>query len=356
MLISAYKRLCQQYNLSIDDNQLTALAALEQRRWHLSHDQPTSSLYLFGPVGRGKSMLMDLFFDKLPISAKVRLHYHHFMQQVHEQLNQHQGEANPLVTVAGKWSQRFRVICLDEFIVEDIGDAMLLATLWTALFDNNTLLITTSNTPPSELYRGGLARHRFEPFIALLEHQCEVINLDSGIDYRRLTAHDMRYYFVGKRSESLNDLVSRTRALDDHSPVTIMNREMACLWRNPIAIGFNFWQLCSGPRSQRDYMQLAEQFKLIAVTDVPQFSAGEQQAVTQGVEDNYQREQAQHLSHLDNEARRFIALVDECYDRGCLLLINAVAPIDELYQAEYLKFPFQRCASRLIEMQSWQLP
>lgn len=357
MLISAYKRLCRQHNLSIDDNQLTAIAALEQRRRQLAQNQPTTSLYLFGPVGRGKSMLMDLFYQNLPETAKVRMHYHHFMRQVHEQLKQYQGQSDPLVQVADAWSQQYRVICLDEFIVEDIGDAMLLATLWTALFGNGTLLVTTSNTPPGELYRGGLARHRFEPFIALLEQQCEVINLDSGVDYRRLKSHTSPYFFVAAEKHALRDLAEQTGRLEKDLPVTIMNRVMSCLWRNETVIGFDFWQLCSGPRSQRDYMELADHFKVIAVDAVPQFSGVRQQQVAvQGIEDGYKREQPLHLSHLDNEARRFIALVDECYDRGCLLLLNAAVPIDELYQAEHLKFPFQRCASRLVEMQSWQLP
>lgn len=356
MLQSAYKKLCQQQNLTSDSNQLAAVEALDAVSQALSNNQSVNSLYIFGPVGRGKSMLMDLFFQQLPITAKVRMHYHHFMREVHAQLNRYEGEENPLIQVAEQWSQRYRVICLDEFIVEDIGDAMLLATLWTALFNNNTVLVTTSNTPPKELYRGGLARHRFEPFIELLEQQCNVLNLDSGIDYRRIKSQHCPYFFVNDNQNALAKLLQQTGTITTDSLITIMNRPLRCLWRNDTVIGFDFWQLCSGPRSQRDYMELANQFKVIAVDAVPQFSASPEQAAAQGIEDGFQRQQSLHLSRLDNEARRFIALVDECYDRGCLLLINAVVPIDELYQAEHLKFPFQRCASRLIEMQSWKFP
>lgn len=356
MLQSAYKKLCQQQNLTSDSKQLAAVEALDALSQSLSNNQLVNSLYIFGPVGRGKSMLMDLFFQQLPITAKVRMHYHHFMREVHAQLNRYEGEENPLIQVAEQWSQRYRVICLDEFIVEDIGDAMLLATLWTALFNNNTVLVTTSNTPPKELYRGGLARHRFEPFIELLEQQCNVLNLDSGVDYRRLKYQYCPYFFVNDNQNALAKLLQQTGTITTDSLITIMNRPLRCLWPNDTVIGFDFWQLCSGPRSQRDYMELADQFKVIAVDAVPQFSAGPEQAAAQGIEDSYQRQQSLHLSRLDNEARRFIALVDECYDRGCLLLINAAVPIDELYQAEHLKFPFQRCASRLIEMQSWKFP
>jgi cell division protein ZapE len=356
MLQSAYKKLCQQQNLTSDSNQLAAVEALDAVSQALSNNQSVNSLYIFGPVGRGKSMLMDLFFQQLPITAKVRMHYHHFMREVHAQLNLYEGEENPLIQVAEQWSQRYRVICLDEFIVEDIGDAMLLATLWTALFNNNTVLVTTSNTPPKELYRGGLARHRFEPFIELLEQQCDVLNLDSGIDYRRIKSQHCPYFFVNADQNALAKLIQQTGTITTDSPITIMNRPLRCLWHNDTVIGFDFWQLCSGPRSQRDYMELADQFKVIVVDAVPQFSASTEHAAAQGIEDSYQRQQSLHLSRLDNEARRFIALVDECYDRGCLLLINAAVAIDELYQAEHLKFPFQRCASRLIEMQSWNFP
>ena len=257
MLQSAYKKLCQQQNLTSDSNQLAAVEALDAVSQALSNNQSVNSLYIFGPVGRGKSMLMDLFFQQLPITAKVRMHYHHFMREVHAQLNRYEGEEDPLIHVAEQWSQRYRVICLDEFIVEDIGDAMLLATLWTALFNNNTVLVTTSNTPPKELYRGGLARHRFEPFIELLEQQCNVLNLDSGIDYRRIKSQHCPYFFVNDNQNALAKLLQQTGTITTDSLITIMNRPLRCLWRNDTVIGFDFWQLCSGPRSQRDYMELA---------------------------------------------------------------------------------------------------
>ncbi|MBU2178278.1 MAG: AFG1 family ATPase [Gammaproteobacteria bacterium] len=314
-------------------------------------------LYIYGPVGRGKTMLMDLFYDELATPNKIRLHFHHFMARVHQELHQLSGNPEPLRIIAKNWARHYQVLCFDEFFVSDIGDAMLLGTLWRELFALGVLLVTTSNSPPSELYKNGLQRSRFLPTISLLEQHCQLFALDHGIDYRRLSQPAMRHYLQQAQSnhEPLAALASQLFGfLHPQSFITVMQREIPCLWQNSTIIGFEFMALCSGPRSQLDYMELASQFRAIAVANVPQFTKVSDTAILHGVEENYQREhQDIFVSKLDNEARRFIALVDECYERRTLLLLSSKVAITELYQASQLSFAFERTISRLYEMQNW---
>lgn len=358
-MLATYQQQIANQQLQPDDQQQQVCAVMDELCAQLNRNpDQANSLYIYGPVGRGKSMLMDLFLSKLQRVKNIRLHYHHFMQRVHQQLNQLQGQENPMQALAADWANHYKVICLDEFMVEDIGDAMILANLWQALFSHNVILVTTSNTPPKELYRGGLARHRFEPFIELLEQQCDVIDIGFGVDFRRLHQQSFPFYQQHiSQAQLLTIAEQQFGKMTDTDAISVLNRPLQPLWHNQVAIGFDFWQLCSGPRSHRDYMELANQYRAIVVANVPTFTAEPSSANTaQGIEDGYVREQKpEHPSHLDNEARRFIALVDECYDRGCLLLLSAEADVDKLYQAELLAFPFQRCASRLVEMQTWSL-
>ncbi|WP_240665281.1 cell division protein ZapE [Idiomarina sp. 29L] len=357
-----YQHWIDSGKLNDDGFQRNAVAALQQRLDAISNKDSTSmkSLYLYGPVGRGKTMLMDMFSEQLRSlstanSSFIRLHYHHFMSKVHDALNNLQGEENPMQRVASDWAEAHSIICLDEFFVEDIGDAMILARLWESLFAAGVTLITTSNAPPVELYKDGLARHRFEPTIELLNRQCELIDLGFGTDYRRINSTDMPLYLTQGQPSDLKALTEgRFGKLEQTDNVVIMNRTIPCLWRNSEVIGFDFMSLCSGPRSQRDYMELADKYKAIAVQNVPAFTYIPDKELVHGVEETYQREHdAKLISKLDNEARRFIALVDECYDRGCLLLITAEVDVEKLYHAQQLAFPFRRCVSRLFEMQHW---
>jgi cell division protein ZapE len=216
-------------------------------------------------------------------------------------------------------------------------------------------LVTTSNAPPKELYKGGLARHRFEPTIDLLNKECECLDLGLGIDYRRLKNTDLPFYLKQGTQKQLRSVAEKQFGETLRcSSVSVMNRSIHSLWRNNNVIGFEFMALCSGPRSQRDYMELAAQYSAIAVHGVPTFSYLPDKDLVHGVEETYQREhQTNSVSKLDNEARRFIALVDECYDNKCLLILTAETDIDKLYQAKQLEFPFRRCVSRLFEMQQW---
>ncbi len=356
-LTPLYQQQVQQGLLLYDEPQYQAVLALQQIADRLCSGTATLGLYIYGPVGRGKTMLMDLFYQQLALDGKIRLHFHHFMARVHQELKQHQGEADPLLQIAKDWAKQYKVLCFDEFFVNDIGDAMLLGILWRYLFQQGVVLITTSNAVPEELYKNGLQRQRFLPTIDLLRQYCRVMALDNGIDYRRLKQSPMRYYHQGATETELKQqaqlLFGAVRPVADFA---LLGRSFTALWNNDRIIAFDFMALCSGPRSQLDYIELANRYQAIAVLDVPQFSAVSDTAILHGVEDSYQREhQDIYISKLDNEARRFIALVDECYDRGCLLLLSSAVAISELYQAKQLEFAFARCESRLYEMQQWQI-
>lgn len=354
----------------LDSSQQDALNRLQHIRTCLEHDQAVEQgLYLYGPVGRGKSMLMDAFYQHLEITHKCRLHYHHFMREVHRDLERYTGVDNPLQRIALDWATRYRVICLDEFMVEDIADAMLLGTLFKHLFALEVLLVTTSNTHPQALYANGLQRDRFLPAIDLLSHHCEILALDGGVDYRRqqpLTADNFPFFSQRRPLDSwCHQLVATCGPLNGPTELNILGRMIPLLASNHCIAAFDFNDLCAGPRSQRDYMELADTYKVIFVDKLPCFSYLPDKEIVHGVEETYQREkQNLHVSKLDNEARRFMALIDECYDRDCLVIVNtcdtayaeAAARPEQLYQAHQLRQPFARCASRLYEMQQWALP
>lgn len=327
-------------------------------------------LYLYGRVGRGKTMLMDLFYQNTPLKHKRRIHFHRFMESVHQQLNElaNQKSAldNPLVHIAKTWAKDIELLCFDEFFVSDIGDAMLLAGLFEALFSLGVTLVTTSNCQPEQLYRNGLQRERFLPTIALINLYCQVISIDGEIDHRLTNAdthHYKNYYFSHQKGDQL--LAARFLQLCEQDKVdinggtaksiTINSRDIIFLAKTNKHIWFDFFALCSGPRSQRDYIQLADLFETVLISNVPQFSGKFVPAVFSGVEDSYQRSGIlmAELRQLDDEARRFIALVDEFYDRNIRLIICADVDITELYQGSQLSFEFQRCQSRLFEMQNY---
>lgn len=344
------------FSFNLDPAQQSVHTVLQHLLQRLHANQPVArGAYIWGPVGRGKTMLMNRFYAELTIESKIRIHYHHFMAKVHAALQQYAGTSDPLRYIAADWAGQYQVLCIDEFMVEDIADAMLLGTLWQHLFDLDVLLITTSNTPPQSLYANGLQRQRFLPTIDLLHSNCDVLELDGGKDYRRQAAGGMPFYLIdASRADFRQAVEERAGPMQSAEAVHIMGRHLQPLWTNENAVAFDFDELCSGPRSQRDYMELAARFTVIAVDQVPCFSYLPDKDLVHGVEESYQREhQELHVSKLDNEARRFIALIDECYDQQCLVIVRAQVLPQELYQARQLATAFQRCSSRLYEMQRW---
>ncbi len=291
-------------------------------------------LYLWGAVGRGKTWLMDLFYDSLVERTRQRSHFHHFMRDVHAALRQQHSRRAPLELVARQLAARASVLCLDELYVSDIADAMILGTLFEALLGLGTTLVITSNVPPAQLYRDGLQRSRFLPAIALLERELEVFCLDGGIDYRLRHLQRRPIYL----DSSQPDTPAQLRRLFDEiagehgegTELQVQGRRLRTVQRRGPVVWFAFAVLCEGPRSQNDYVDLAQEFHTVLLSDVPVL----------------------RLPQQDDAARRFIALIDELYDQNVKLIVSAAAPPEQLYRGERLQLEFRRTASRLVEMQS----
>ncbi len=364
----AYDKLLASKQLEFDAAQMDAIDALTLLTEQLHHRKLHSNkakeylqgLYFHGRVGRGKTMLMDLFFEEVSIENKKRIHFHHFMENVHQQLARLTGQSEPLAHIAAQWAKDFDLLCFDEFFVNDIGDAMLLSGLFSALFAQGVTLVATSNCQPEQLYRNGLQRERFLPTITLINKFCQVISIDGTVDHRRskLTEnfHFKNYFLLANQGGE--QLVARFKSLAKKAQlnageIAINHREISYIAKTESIIYFDFFALCSGPRSQRDYMALAKKFSTVFIANVPKFSGILVPAVFSGVEDSYQRSGVlmAELQQLDDEARRFIALVDEFYDQGVKLVLSAEVDIFDLYQGQQLAFEFERCQSRLIEMQ-----
>jgi cell division protein ZapE len=291
-------------------------------------------LYLWGGVGRGKTFLIDLFFEGLPIAAKRRTHFHRFMRSVHEQLRAHAGERDPLAAIAREWRAQLRVLVLDEFFVSDIGDAMLLGRLLERLFAEGVVLVTSSNIAPSGLYKDGLQRARFLPAIGLLERHCAVLHLDSPLDYRLRALTRSPVYRQPLDAGSDAWLEQRWHELggdDSHRDAGIQldGRRIAVRARCDGMAWFDFAALCEGPRAAADYIEIACEFHTVLLGGIPRMDA-----------------------QSDNAARRFVTLVDELYDRHVNLVCSADAPPTGLYAGERLAGAFERTTSRLIEMRS----
>lgn len=299
-----------------------------------------TGLYFWGGVGRGKTYLMDTFYDCLPFENKLRVHFHHFMQRVHHELQQLTGQADPLKVVAANLVRQTRIICFDEFFVTDITDAMILGTLFEYLFAEGMILVATSNIAPDELYRYGLQRTRFLPAIALIKRHCHVLNIDSGTDYRRRSLQQANLYHwplsaavTGALAESFAELTAGNNdsQLGWEQVIRVNNRDLLTIAEGEGVLYIEYEELCCTPRSQLDYIELAGRYHTLLVANV----------TAMGPETN-------------DAARRFIALVDECYERRVKLMLSATVPMAQLYSGGQLEFEFQRTLSRLIEMQSEQ--
>ena len=296
--------------------------------------KPVRGIYFWGGVGRGKTFLMDLFYESLPFKEKKRLHFHRFMREVHRQLVKFQGEPNPLKLVAAGFANQARVLCFDEFFVSDITDAMLLAGLLDEMFKLGITLVATSNVEPDHLYENGLQRRKFLPAIDLLNTHTRVHHMDGGIDYRLRALESAEIYHspldeqaeVGLESAFFSISPDEGRA---EVMLSIEGRDIATRRCGDGVAWFEFPALCDGPRSQNDYIELARLFQTVLVGNVPVFDEKK-----------------------EDQARRFISLVDEFYDRNVKLIVSAEAPIPALYRGQRLTFEFQRTESRLQEMQS----
>lgn len=307
------------------------LAAL---RGQESNATPFRGLYLWGSVGRGKTMLMDILYESLPEGVGLRMHFHRFMYRVHAELNQLSGTANPLEKVADNFAEQARVLCFDEFFVSDIGDAMILGELLRYLFERGVTLVATSNVEPVNLYANGLQRRRFLPAIGLLEQHTDILHLDSPVDYRLRVLSQAEIYHSPLDAAAQVQMHGSFQALapmhsEENVELSIEGRPIAALAVADDVVWFDFPAVCMGPRSAADYIELSREFHAVLISGVPRFTTSEEDA-----------------------ARRFISLVDEFYERNVKLILSAAVPLTELYAGERLRFEFERTVSRLIEMQS----
>ncbi len=293
-------------------------------------------IYFYGGVGRGKTYIMDVFYESLPFDNKLRTHFHRFMQRVHTELGNLKQQKNPLELVAAKLAREARVICFDEFFVSDIGDAMILANLLEHLTAAGVVLVATSNIHPDKLYENGLQRARFLPAIALLHRYTQIIELDGGIDYRLRALEQAAIYYSphGSAAETammqgFRSLVPEHAEVFEHCGIEILGRQIAARICADDVVWFDFEELCGGPRSANDYIEIAKIYHAVLLANVPQLG-----------------------SDKDDIVRRFVSLVDELYDRNVKLLISAAVPLKELYTGGRHDFVFERTRSRLLEMQS----
>lgn len=310
---------------------LTARLMPERRK---TRRQPIRGLYLWGGVGRGKTYLMDTFYEALPFERKMRVHFHRFMQRVHQELTQLRGTPNPLEVVAKRFSREAKVICFDEFFVSDIGDAMILAGLLDHLFGLGVSLVCTSNIEPDGLYRDGLQRARFLPAIALVKQHTLVLNVDGGVDYRLRTLEqaELFHWPLGDEADQVMLACYQRLALEagcHEAEIEVNGRPLKPICHADDVIWFDFASLCDAPRSPADFIELAREYHAVLISNVPKMGAEQ-----------------------DDQARRFINLVDEFYDRNVKVILSAAAPIQQLYHGGRLSFEFERTQSRLLEMQS----
>ncbi|NML32256.1 cell division protein ZapE [Paraburkholderia antibiotica] len=299
----------------------------------INHPDLPRGVYMWGGVGRGKSFLMDSFYMIVPVQRKTRLHFHEFMREVHRELEELKGQADPLDELARRIAKRYRLICFDEFHVSDIADAMILYRLLDKLFENGVQFVMTSNYDPDTLYPDGLHRDRMLPAIELIKQKLDVLNVDAGIDYRQRTLAQVEVYHTplgAAAGKALRDAFARLAAVPDESPLLhIEKRELKALRRADGVVWFDFATLCGGPRSQNDYLELASRFHAVILSDVPQMSA-----------------------RMASEARRFTWLIDVFYDHKVKLLMSAAVRPEQLYVDGPMANEFTRTVSRIVEMQS----
>ena len=315
---------------------LSFLINLSPFRQH--QPKPIQGLYFWGGVGRGKTWLMNMFYEELAIDKKCRIHFHHFMLDIHEQLaalsRKQNRQKNPLQHIAKSLSKKYKLLCIDEFIVTNITDAMILSELLHALFKYEICLIATSNRVPDDLYLKGLQRERFLPAIQLIKTHTDVFNLDGGIDHRTSLLEQSDVYYCPLTDDIFHQLAQRMQELSittvvENKTLTILNRNIQTVRCSDEIAWFDFETICTTPRAAQDYIVLAQRFSTVIVSNIPVMDA-----------------------FSDDKARRFIYLIDELYDRNVKLIVSASQPPNNLYKGKMLDFAFHRTSSRLIEMRS----
>jgi cell division protein ZapE len=345
-VVSLYEQSLKRRGFVSDSSQWRAVERLQQlhEEWSEYKKRRSSALkrllvkpplpkgvYLWGPVGRGKSFLMDAFYLCVPLVRKRRVHFHHFMREIHRELDQLKGTEDPIAAVAERTAKRYRLICFDEFHVSDIADAMILGRFLEQTMERGVEFVMTSNYHPDQLYASGLQRERFLPAIELIKSRLDVVSVDSGVDYRRLKMEKVQIYHLGADApqqlenifQELKDVEEEKQALDvEGRTIPYRKRAGGLVW-------FDFDALCGGPRSYADYVDLTKRFHTIIVSGVPRMSAKQSDA-----------------------ARRFTWLIDVLYDEHIKLVLSAAAPPEELFTEGENAADFQRTVSRLHEMQS----
>ncbi len=330
---SAQEQAIERLQRFYDDWVVFRQARSSALRRLLSRPAVPRGVYLWGGVGRGKSFLMDAFYLTVPLKRKTRIHFHEFMRGVHKELDQVKGMSDPLDEVAKRIAKRYRLICFDEFHVSDVADAMILYKLLLGLFERGTSFVMTSNYEPSTLYPDGLHRDRILPAIALLQKNMDIMNVDTGVDYRRRALEQVHTYLTPLNDDTTAQLKTIFSSLSDTAPLepvlTVENRELRAVALSGTAVWFDFKTLCESARSQNDYLDLATRFQTVILSDVPRMTARDASA-----------------------ARRFTWLVDVFYDHKVKFIMSAAVPAEELYVDGPMANEFHRTVSRLLEMQS----
>ncbi len=348
-MLDAYERVLAERHFTADTAQLNAASRLQRLYYELlsfkvgrrstlrrffSPPPIPRGVYFWGGVGRGKSFLMDCFFDSVPYRRKKRIHFHAFMHGVHQQLNALKGESDPLLRVADRIATEVRLLCFDEFHVSDIADAMILGRLLEALFERGVVFVMTSNYPPERLYPNGLQRENFLPTIALLKAKLDVVEIDAGIDYRLRTLEQVEIFHFPADADAEAKMAEYFVAIatgegESGGAIEILGRQIPTQRRGHGVIWFDFKTLCGGPRSQNDYLELARGYHTVLLSSIPRMSAS-----------------------MASEARRFTWLVDIFYDHKVKLIATADCEPDSLYTQGTQASEFFRTASRLTEMRS----
>lgn len=359
--LQAYEQAVAQRGFQPDAAQLQAAQQLEACYQALQgNGVPAKGVYLWGPVGRGKTWLMDRFFDSLSVPAR-RQHFHHFMRWVHKRLFDLVGTAQPLQVLAKELGRDVRVLCFDELFVTDIGDAVILGGLLQAMFEEGVVLVSTSNQPPEQLYSNGHNRERFVPAIAAINRYMQVLSVDGGEDHRLHPGQlHQRYWLsqagVASALTGVFERLSAGQAASD-APVMLGRRAINVVRQTPTVLWCRYADLCEQPLAAMDFIELCDRFSAVLLGEVPALSAPQREGrIARGTEDAVEQvvagdRELPQLSPHDDGVRRFIALVDECYDRRVPLYIEAAQPMDALYTQGYLSFAFRRTLSRLQEMQ-----